>query len=243
VTADYTGTSDSVSIPFRYRGPSDSANGGYACGVLACRIHGPARVRLNRPPPLDRPLAVQVTAPDHATLFDGESVVAEGYASEPAWRVPPPVAFERAVQASQGYPWFDNHPFASCFVCGPERADRDGLRIFPGPIAERKIVAAPWTPDDTICDASGLVQSEVVWAALDCPSWFGIHAYDAGAMHALLGQLAARIVRRPAAAEACVVIGWPSGRDGRKLYGGTAIYGADRDLVASSAAVWIELQL
>ena len=48
-------------------------------------------------------------------------------------------------------------------------------------------------------------------------------------------MLAARIVRRPASGEACVVIGWAAGRDGRKLYGGTAIF-ADGELLASSSA-------
>jgi hypothetical protein len=127
-------------------------------------------------------------------------------------------------------------------VCGPEREDGDGLRIFPGTVEGRDVVAAPWTPTRSVCDASGVVQPEIVWAALDCPSWFGILAFEVGAKYALLGQLTARIHRRPGERERCVVVGWASGRDGRKLHGGSALYDSDGSLLASGAATWIELK-
>jgi hypothetical protein len=234
------GSSESVVISRRFRGPPDSANGGYTCGILACKLHGPARVRLNRPPPLDRPLVLRVQADGGVALLDADSVIAEGRATDTHWDVPGAVDFELATQAAGSFAWYNGHPFASCFVCGPERTEGDGLRIFPGAIAERSIVAAPWQPADSVCDASGTVQPEIVWAALDCPSWFGILAFEPGAQYALLGQLSARIVRRPQQQERCVVIGWASGRDGRKLHGGTGIF-AGGTLLASSAATWIEL--
>ena len=233
---------DSVVIARRFRGPPDSANGGYACGVVACRLHGQARVRLNRPPPLDRPLTLRPRDTTGLELMDGNIAIAEGVVAEAQWHVPPPVDFESAAHATQNFPWYNGHPFAGCFVCGPERDRGDGLRIFPGAIADRGIVAAPWTPDESVCDAAGLVQPEIVWAALDCPSWFGIFAFEAGAKYALLGQLTARILRLPAARDRCVVTGWAGGRDGRKLHGGTAIFDADGGLMATSAATWIELK-
>ena len=39
---------------------------------------------------------------------------------------------DEAVAASATYPGFSAHPFPTCFVCGPERAEGDGLRLFPG---------------------------------------------------------------------------------------------------------------
>ncbi len=39
--------------------------------------------------------------------------------------------------------------------------------------------------------------------------------------------MAARIDRLPADGEACVVVGWSLGAEGRKLYAGTALLGAD----------------
>lgn len=234
--------SDAVVISQRYRGPPDTANGGFACGLLGCRLHGPARVRLHRPPPLDRPLTLRVESGARVELLDAENVIAEGSPTDAAWDVPAPVTFDIATQAARKYPWYTGHPFASCFVCGPDRESEDGLRIFPGAIAERRVVAAPWVPAKSICDASGIVQPEIVWAALDCPSWFGIFAFEPGAKYALLGQLSARILQPPAAHDQCVVIGWAAGRDGRKLRGGAAIYSSDGVLLGSSSATWIELR-
>lgn len=173
-------------------------------------------------------------------MLDAEHVVAEGVATEPQGEVPSPVSFELAVQASRKYRWFTGHPFPGCFVCGPDRYHGDGLCIFPGKVRDRQVVAAPWVPDESVCDASGHVQPEVVWAALDCPSWFGILEFESGASSGLLGQLTAQIVRRPAAHESCVAIGWSAGRVGRKLYGGAALYARDGALLAHSAATWIE---
>jgi hypothetical protein len=231
-----------VTIARRFRGPPESANGGYACGLLACRLHGPARVRLHRPPPLERALSLESDGGTHVLLRDDAVTIAEGASTQEQWHVPGAVTFDQATQAATRYAGFEGHPFPECFVCGPERMPGDGLRIFPGAIVERGVVAAPWIPDDALCDASGAVQPEIVWAALDCPSWFGVHAFEPTAGLALLGQMSARIVRRPRAGERCVVIGWTAGRDGRKLFGGTAIFGSDDALVGTSSAIWIELK-
>ena len=49
-----------------------------------------------------------------------------------------------------GYPGLGNHPFPTCFACGPDRAEGDGLRIFPGPVGgasgDRGYVASLWVP-------------------------------------------------------------------------------------------------
>jgi hypothetical protein len=42
----------------RYRGPEDSANGGYACGRIAALAGGEVEVTLRAPPPLGVALAV-----------------------------------------------------------------------------------------------------------------------------------------------------------------------------------------
>ena len=50
-------------VPRRYRGPNRSGNGGWTAGALAGFLPGaPAvQVRLQSPPPLDTPMAVQVS--------------------------------------------------------------------------------------------------------------------------------------------------------------------------------------
>jgi hypothetical protein len=182
------------------------------------------------------------TGPDTAELRLSGAIVGSAERTDDAWEVPGPVNYDRAVSASRAFPWFEGHPFPSCFVCGPDRPADDGLRIYPGAIEDRRVVAAPWSPTASVCDATGRVQPEIVWAALDCPSWFGILEYGANVRYALLGELTVRIVERPLQGSRCVVAGWYSGREGRKLHGGTAIYAESGALVATSAATWIELK-
>jgi hypothetical protein len=175
-------------------------------------------------------------------MMRDDELVAEGHVTGHEMEVPRPVSFEEALEASAGYRWASGHPFPRCFVCGPDRDHADGLRIFPGPVSGRAIVAAPWVPDDTVCDDTGRVRLEVLWAALDCPSWFGLLEIERPAGHALLGQLTARVLQRPVANERCVVTGWSRGRDGRKLYGGAALFSSGGALIGSSDAIWIELR-
>jgi hypothetical protein len=233
-------TVDVVTIRRRYRGPPDSANGGYACGLVGRHLQAGARVRLHSPPPLDQPLTIRASAAVHLAMAMGEQVIASGTTAEPAGDIPAPVSFEVATSASAQFRWSVGHPFPGCFVCGPERRSGDGLCIFPGPVTGRAVVAAPWVPDETVCDATGHVQVEVLWAALDCPSWFGLLEFEADTTVGLLGQLTAHIVKRPVAGEPCVALGWSRGRDGRKLYGGAALFTSDGTLLGSSDAIWIE---
>ena len=68
-----------IVIPRRFRGPPQSANGGYACGIVATAVEGPAaEVTLRVPPPLQRDLELTATAGGGAQLRDGETLVAEG---------------------------------------------------------------------------------------------------------------------------------------------------------------------
>src|SRR5690606_17618072 len=141
-------------------------------------------------------------------LLLGDNVIGRAQRTDDAWDVPAPIDYELAVDASRAFPWYEGHPFATCFVCGPDRAAGDGLRIHPGAVPNRRIVAAPWNPAASVCDASGRVQPEIVWAALDCPSWFGILEFEADVRYALLGELAARIAERPLEGSRCVIVGW-----------------------------------
>ena len=231
---------DGLIISRRFRGPPDSANGGYACGLLASRLEAGARVRLHRPPPLEQPLSIRFNESGALEMLRAEQVIAEGLHDEPEGEIPAPVAFETATLASARYRWSTGHPFPGCFVCGPDREAGDGLRIFPGPVVGRDVVAAPWIPDSTVCDPTGLATLEVVWAALDCPSWFGLLEFERDTTVGLLGQLTARVMRRPAFQEPCVVMGWSRGREGRKLHAGAALYTRDGSLLGRSDAVWIE---
>ena len=214
----------------RFNGPPGSANGGYTCGLLAEAAGRPVEVTLRRPPPLARPLDV-VHADGAVRLLDGEALVAEAVPAEVDLEPPPPVAPDEAARAAARYPGFERHAFPTCFVCGPDRREGDGLRIFAGPVSGRDVFAAPWVAPDEVAPP-------LVWAALDCPGAIAVGFPARG--ETLLGRFAVRIDRIPEPGEECVVVAWPLGEDGRKLYAGTALYSADGDPLAVARATWIE---
>jgi hypothetical protein len=233
-------TVDTVVISRRFNGPPDSANGGYTCGVVAGHLNGTARVRLRVPPPLEQIMSIEEVATDRLTLMRDSQLIADGRPAEIAGDVPGVVGFDQATAAAANYRWATGHPFPTCFVCGPHRHAGDGLRIFPGLVTGREVVAAPWVPDESLCDSNGTVRREIVWAALDCPSWFAALEFEANTSSALLGQLTARLVRSPKRAERCVVVAASRGRSGRQLNGTTALYTSEGELLGVSEAVWIE---
>jgi hypothetical protein len=212
-------------IDRKFRGPAETANGGYTCGVLASFLHGPAQVTLRLPPPLERPL--EVVTDGAVELRDGDELVAEASPAQVDVEVPEPLPFEEAQAAA--LPDGDRESaFPECFVCGWAR--EDGLRIYAGPVPGRQLVAATWTPRNE-------VSSELVWAALDCPGAYAVHGGERG--DPVLGRLAARIEHLPHPGERCVVLGWLLGEDGRKLYAGTALFGEGGRLLGAARATWI----
>lgn len=231
-----------IVIERRFCGPADSANGGYACGVAAAQLAGgpgAAEVTLRSPPPLEAPIEVERAGERGAILRRGAQLVAEVARTALTIEPPPPVSFDDATRAARSYPWATGHPFPRCFVCGPERAEGDGLRIFPGAVAGRSVAAAPWIPDASLVAPDGRVPPEIVWAALDCPSWFGVACFHAWEGVPLLGRLAAEIHERPRAGERCVCVGWLVGRERRKSFVGSALFSEGGELRALGQATWI----
>ncbi len=232
---------EQVTIDRRFNGPPDSGHGGYVCGVVAGLVGGSAEVTLRRPPPLGRPLEIQRLDGGRVTLRDGDTVVADGAPASVDIDVPEPVGFPDAEAAGKSYLGFVQHAFPTCFGCGPKRAEGDGLRIFPGWIDGRNIVAAPWTPNASLTDADGAVRPEFVWAALDdAGAWALIRDPSVGPP-VVLGRLAATLLAPVLGGEPCVVIGWPLGEDGRKHYSGTALFSAEGQLRAFARATWVRL--
>jgi hypothetical protein len=213
-------------IDRKFRGPTGSANGGYTCGLLASFMHGPAEVTLRLPPPLERPLNVMTDGA--LELRDGDAVVAEASPADVELEVPEPISFDEAAAAA--LPEGDRESvFPECFVCGWAR--EDGMRIYAGPVEGRKLVAATWVPSKDV------ISSEFVWAALDCPGAYAVEFGKRGNL--VLGRLTACVEHLPHPGEQCVVMGWPLGEDGRKLYAGTAVFGEDGRVLGSARATWI----
>jgi hypothetical protein len=220
----------------RFCGPSNSGNGGYVCGMLARYINGTAEVMLRMPPPLERELYVECIE-DMVLLKDGESVVAQARPSSLDLVVPEPPTYSQAEIAAGRYSGFKKHAFPRCFVCGPERSTGDGMRIFPGLVEGRNIVASPWIPHESLADEDGYLKPEFLWASLDCPGAFAVIEE----IPVVLGKLTAHITGKVRPDESCVVAGWKISRDGRKLHAGTAIFSQTGEIIGKASSTWIEL--
>jgi hypothetical protein len=229
---------ETMTIAHRFNGPPHSGNGGYVCGRLASYLDGPASVRLRAPPALERELRVEASA-DEARLFDGDTLVAQARRLPFGLTAPAPPSFAEAQTASKSYIGFQRHLAPHCFVCGPQRAEGDGLRIFPGRTADDAVFAAPWVPHASLDDGSGRVASEFLWAALDCAGAFAVTPAEMQPI--ILGELCARLDGRIAISEPCVVAAWAIGVDGRKRFAGTVLYSAAGVAVAVARATWIEI--
>ena len=227
----------------RFHGPPHSANGGYMCGSVARLADVPVEVSLRLPPPVGRTMRAEATADGGLRVLDGETLVAEATPAPPPRLVPPQtVDPESARRAAEGYAGFDAHIFPTCWTCGPDRAEGDGLRIFPGPVggagAEADLVAAPWVPHDELDTGDGTVAVPHVWAALDCPSYFGAANPDPAVLARMSADIRAPVrVGRPH-----VVLGWTAAPPGgRRRHGGSAVLDADGTILAVAATVWVTL--
>jgi hypothetical protein len=233
---------DHIVIDRRFRGPPDSGNGGYSCGTLGTLIDGAAEVTLRMPPPLDTPLVIENQDGDAIVATHHGKIVIEARPTTIDAVVPPSVSLADAEKAASNYEGFDNHAFPACFVCGPERPEGDGLRIFPGALGTDGACAAPWIPTASVADSDGMVRPEVVWAALDCPTgWATYYAAPDGDL-ALLGRLTARILLPIEAGTTYVCAAWASGSEGRKHFATGAVISPEGTIHAASHAVWVELK-
>ena len=228
-----------IFIHKRFCGPPDSGNGGYVCGLVAQHVGGIAEVRLLKPPPLEKHLDVVISDGDGVLLKDGESIVAQARPAGIDLDVPSPPSFDQALLASKNYVCAEDHFFPTCFVCGPARGENDGLRIFPGKVADWEMVASAWVPDDTLVDETNRVRSEFVWASLDCPGAFAVLGETIKPV--VLGSLTAEILKRPTLGQRCIAVGWEISRQGRKRFAGTALVSDSGDILARARAIWIEI--
>ncbi len=237
-------TGETLSIPSRCNGPLDSGNGGCSAGALAQRVDAAVvEVSLRRPVPLDVPMTV---APgdggdDAVRLLDGDALVAEARpADDSALALDvPAVGVEEARAASARYRGLTDGPFCRCYVCGRLREDAFG--VFAGRVADREVVASPWTPPAWTAGADGRVLPEHVWAVLDCPTYFATYLDAPDPLPlGVLARLTARRDTPVVAGEEHVAIAWPLAVDGRKREAGAAVLSAGGELLALARALLIE---
>ncbi len=244
-----TASTSTLTIPARYCGPPSSGNGGWSAGALAQRLLGDdapdsprrtVRVMLRKPPPLDTALTVVVEG-GQATASDGDVLIAGAAIAAGDLEPVEPVPAETARAAEASYAALESHPFETCFACGTARAEGDGLRIFPGRVADdtagRVRVAAGWVPDPSIADEDhpDIASLPATWAALDCVGgWAG----DLAERLMVLGSMTAEVLVRPRVGEEVVVVGGARGTEGRKTFTASSLYAADGTLLALAEHVW-----
>ncbi|WP_344076103.1 hypothetical protein [Luedemannella helvata] len=220
-------------IDWRFNGPPGSANGGYTAGLLARELAAPggAVVTLRRPPPLDTPLDVAPTDAGVALTDPEGRLVADAAPAELGDEaLVAPVSWAAAVAASRHYSGLTSHPFPTCFVCGPDRAPGDGLRLFPGRVDATR-TAAPWL-------VPGDVDETLVWAALDCP---GGWAVPLEARPYVLGRITASVAKAPEPGSQCVIMGEVLGEEGRKARVRTTLYDPTGAPLARASSTWIAI--
>ncbi|HEX6247577.1 MAG TPA: hypothetical protein VFZ64_06870 [Nocardioidaceae bacterium] len=245
-------TDSAVLIPARYCGPTSSGNGGYTAGLLAERFANHPRpdpecpvveATLRRPPPLETRLEVEHLDDEARTrLLDGKVLVAEARCTAEDLTAVEQVPLAAAAEAMRHYPGLRSHPFPRCFVCGPEREEGDGLRIFPGPVGDGRVASA-WVPHESLAESSDLLDRGVervglatAWAALDC---VGGWATDLEGRPMVLGQIAARVDALPVVGEHHVVMGVELSSEGRKTFTASTVYDSDGRIVARARHTWI----
>ncbi len=231
-----------ITIAKRFCGPPTTGNGGYVCGAIARLFPATVEVTLRAPPPLEVPLAL--TLHDDSAALEHEGVrLADARPATLELALPEPVTFEQAARAAEHYVGKHDHPYPTCFVCGPERRPGDGMRLFPGALEDRPVVAAPFVPDASIVDEHDLVLPEITWASLDCPGFFGMYTFaESRNPWWLLGRLTASVAKRPQRDERCVVMGWLLEREGRKAHTGSALFGENGEVYGFARGIWIELK-
>ena len=240
-------------VPRRFCGPPSSGNGGWTSGALAALVDPDPRARswptvrvaLRQPPPLDTPMSVGEE--DDATVATfGGAVVARASVVDVEPVVVEPVSPAEARAAMASYPGLVSHPFPTCFACGTDRAEGDGLRIFAGPVTEQDgatRIAAVWRPHPSTGEDFQQTRDElpraslpVTWAALDC---IGGWAGDLTERLMVLAGMTARVDALPVIGEEHVVVGLARGQEGRKTFTASALYDSDGRVVATAEHVWV----
>ena len=226
---------DELRIDQRYEGFPGISHGGYLAGVVANELGPSVAVTLTKPVPLGLPVTLE-RSESQVLLRIGGEVAATAVPSQLESTAPEPVLPAAAERASGHYLGFTHHFFPNCFTCGPDRSPSEGLRVFPGPVDGRPVVAAVWHPPTWACRADGTVATEILWAALDCSAIWG-HILHGGADaddRAVSGRLALHQHASVPGDAPSIVVGWPIGREGRKIFAGAGIFSESGQLLVES---------
>jgi hypothetical protein len=238
------GMPETVVIGRRYQSWEGVAHGGYVAGLAAARVGPECEVTLRHAAPFDQELRLEHGDDGQVEITDGDAVIVRGAPADVQVEPPPPVPFEEAASREWVHDTLTDHPTPDCFCCGYQRAEGDGLRVFPAPVPERELgqVAAGWIPAPAFAGDDRSLRTEFVWAALDCPGFWGM-ALSIGHMPNVITIRLGASLRGPVRpGEPHVVMGWPIAHRGRKFLCGSAIFGPDGTLRAAGRATWLAVR-
>jgi hypothetical protein len=234
---------EELAIDKRYEGIPGVSLGGYVAGLAAKELGPSVAVTLTKVVPPGSTVTLERRESQVLLMVDGE-LAATAVPSQLETTAPRSVAPGEAELASEHYLGFIHHFFPNCFTCGPNRASGGGLRIFPGPVEGRPVVATRWQPPASVWQPDRTVASEFLWAALDCPAIWGyvVHGGAEPDDRAVSGRLALHQHAPVRGDVTSVVVGWPIEREGRKIIAGAAIFSESGRLLVEARQTMIVTQ-
>jgi hypothetical protein len=119
-------------------------------------------------------------------------------------------------------PW----PAPECFVCGPRD---DGLRISPRHLPDTELWTTVRRPDGPVSADGTIVDSYVVWGALDCPAGFAVGRAGLAPLEFFpaLTSMAAVVEQPVRVGQPVAILAWLILDGDEHLDGGSAIVDAD----------------
>lgn len=225
-------------IEKRFNGPPQSGNGGVGAGRLAMFLDGPHTIRISAPIPLETPLNI-MRADDQVFLMKGDDVIMTARPAKLKLTAPSAPSIESAREANANLVNFGADGETSCFVCGRNRAEGDGMRVWAGEAQGVCGALEAWTLLPSFCDEAGQMRTEFIYGALDCPGGASLPEEN---RRVLLGEMTAAIHTRPKAGDELIIHAWHDHSEGRKHFAGTALYSATGQLLAQADTLWIQLK-
>jgi hypothetical protein len=229
---------------YRFEGPPNITQGGYLSGMMAvCLGSKTVEVTMRHPTPMGKPLVMDTNMPNRVLILDGDKLLNEGRPAELEIEIPDPITLEDARRASLRHV---TEPRTNCFGCGSARSEDDGLHLRSGPVEGRDLVAIDWTPQAAAVGADNgqEVPEPVVWAAMECST---ARAMELGGLRRedelfLLGRMTTNVLALPQVGQPCFMMGWPVGRDGRKIKLAGTLHDQDGRVLVISQLLFITLK-
>jgi hypothetical protein len=238
-------TRRTITIDPRFVGPPNMTQGGYISGVLAEHLDSETvEVTMRSPTPMGKPLTLDTSSPDRVLLYDGERLLDEARPGELQLEIPKPISLEQARKASLRH--VVEMPYPDCFGCGSGRSQDNGLHLRAGPVEGRELVAIDWVPRAAAVGAEigAPVPRPIVWASMECPI---ARAMELGEMKKpeeliVLGRMVTRVRELPKVGNTCFFMGWPMGRDGRKIHLGGTLHRGDGEVLVETRLTFVTLK-